>query len=380
MKKLIKKIRRLLTVLLVTVLFILLYAAYHVNLAFMFFLFIILTIIYFIIISKYNLKSYIIKQIKERPDEKISYITSSIISSANTNRTIFIGLRLLILVILLAIPIYLFREPHLIYEKQDNGYFLRYYTLGFSKIDDELVIPDKYKDGTVIGIRGDVFKNVKNLKTVILPPTIEEIRGGAFENCSDLERINIPVKVTEIHGDTFSGCTSLEEIVIPDKVTRIGGHAFYGCHSLREVVISDLSELKEIGSSAFRECYNLYSITLPYGVDINERAFKESPTTIQYHSLESSDLVSGYQNKVSHRFIEGEDDEFSFILNGREVKIKLKYVYSSIVNYSFSVEGIDYYTRFTLSDTKTYEKHGDNLFIFLSDHDSESVELTFYYN
>lgn len=364
----------------VTVLFILLYAAYHVNLAFMFFLFIILTIIYFIVISKYNLKSYIIKQVKERPDEKISYITSSIISSATTNRTIFIGLRVLILVILLLVPIYLFREPHLIYEKQDNDYVLRYYTLGFSKTDSELVIPDRYKDGKVVGIRGDVFKNVKNLKTVILPPTIEEIRGGAFENCSDLERINIPVKVTEIHGDTFSGCTSLEEIVIPDKVTRIGGHAFYGCHSLREVVISDLSELKEIGSSAFRECYNLYNITLPYGVDINERAFKESPTDIKYHSIENSSMIKDYQYRVSHKFIKDQDEEFKFDFNNTEVKVKLRYIYSSFENYSFDVEGLEYLSTFSLGKNTSYEKYRGNLLIVLSEHDSESAELTFYYN
>ena len=40
--------------------------------------------------------------------------------------------------------------------------------------------------------------------------------------------------------------------------------------------------VKEIGSSAFRKCKSLTSVSLPSGVSVNERAFKESPTQITY--------------------------------------------------------------------------------------------------
>ena len=91
------------------------------------------------------------------------------------------------------------------------------------------------------------------------------------------------VGLTEIRGNTFEECSRLVRIEIPDGVTRIGGHAFYGNSSLSEVVISSDSSLREIGSSAFRRCDSLREITLPRGVYINERAFKETYARISYY-------------------------------------------------------------------------------------------------
>jgi hypothetical protein len=82
-----------------------------------------------------------------------------------------------------------------------------------------------------------------------------------------------------VRGNTFEGCSSLTSIIIPEGVTRIGGHAFHGCTSLSYVSIP--STVTEIGSSAFRQCYSLYKVRVPYGAIINERAFKESPTSIR---------------------------------------------------------------------------------------------------
>ena len=41
------------------------------------------------------------------------------------------------------------------------------------------------------------------------------------------------------------------------------------------------STINEIGSSAFRGCLSLYRIRIPYNAYVNERAFKESPTSIE---------------------------------------------------------------------------------------------------
>ena len=71
-------------------------------------------------------------------------------------------------------------------------------------------------------------------------------------------------------------------------MTRIGGHAFYGDSNLSEVQLTSNSKLNEIGSSAFRQCSSLYSITIPRTTYVNERAFKESPTNIQYFNVNES--------------------------------------------------------------------------------------------
>ena len=302
----------------VTFLLIMFYVAYHVAFALSVFLFICLTIGYLIIISKYNIKSYLVKEVKSRPDEKISNIVASVFSASSNNKMIFTTIRIAMVLFVFCLSLGLFSSPHYIYEKQSNGYVLRYYTLGLLKTEKEITIPSKYKGDTVVGMRGDVFKNVKGLKKVILPDTMTEIRGGAFKRCSDLKEIKLPKKLEEIHGETFLGChslehieipksvkrigggafqycsnlksillpdideihgetfeecDSLEQIIIPDSVTRIGGHAFYGCDNLREVRFTTNSKLQEIGSSAFRMCGSLEEITIPWGVIVNERAF-----------------------------------------------------------------------------------------------------------
>ena len=116
-----------------------------------------------------------------------------------------------------------------------------------------------------------------------LPEHLTYLGGEAFYHCSSLEEVNLPAGLTEIRGNTFEECSSLLRIEIPDNVTRIGGHAFYGNTSLEEVVISPDSKLQQIGSSAFRCCDSLREITLPRGVSVNERAFKETPVRIDYY-------------------------------------------------------------------------------------------------
>lgn len=273
-----------------------LYVSYHTNLFIILFLVTLLTIYYIVIISKSGLKKILLKKIKSRPDEKISYVVASTLSSYGCNKYIGLIIRIIILMITVYTPFVIFKEPHFIYEKVDNGYNLRYYTLSLLKNDEIIEIPENYKGENVIGIRGDVFERVTSIKKVILPNTIEEIRGGAFKYCTNLKEINLPPKITEIHGDTFQGCTSLETIVIPEGVTRIGGSAFRNCSSLREVIIP--KTVTEIGSSAFRET-NITNVCISNNTYVNERAFKGTYAQIYYYennceAIENRDGINYY--------------------------------------------------------------------------------------
>ena len=174
-------------------------------------------------------------------------------------------------------------------------------------------------------IRGRAFKNNKKLQSVILPSSLEYLGGNAFAGCRSLVTIMIPDGISEIYGGTFSDCTSLESIYLPDDITaihaeafrgdinlkqvtlpskiteirantfencrsltsitiptgvrRIAAHAFEGCSRLSYVFVP--SSVEEIGSSAFRRCDSLYTIDIPNTTQVNDRAFKESPTTIR---------------------------------------------------------------------------------------------------
>lgn len=140
----------------------------------------------------------------------------------------------------------------------------------------EITIPSK-----VIEINGQTFEYCTSLRRINLHDNIISIHGENFIGCVNLDNVTLPSKITEIKGNTFESCSSLSSIVIPDGVTRIGGHAFYGCRKLSFVTVP--STVVEIGSSAFRQCTSLRTIRVPRNALINERAFKESPTTVTYY-------------------------------------------------------------------------------------------------
>ena len=291
----------------------------------------IILFIFYKITRKYNLIKYLTKQIKERPGEKISNIVMNVKNTfVNDNsKSIFI----VSILVAIFLPLIIFFTPKIIYEKTNGGYAVRYYMYGLTNLKSAR-IPEMHNNEPVVSLRGNTFSNMPFLESVILPNTIVEIRGQAFKNCYKLKEINIPNKLeylgggsfynaksiknielpdtltylggesfygansleyvklsnnlTEIRGDSFEYCTSLKKITIPDNVTRIGGHAFYGDSNLSEVQLTSNSKLNEIGSSAFRQCSSLYSITIPRTTYVNERAFKESPTNIQYFNVNES--------------------------------------------------------------------------------------------
>lgn len=284
----------------------------------------IILLIFYNVTKKYNLIKYLKKEIKARPNEKISNIIMNTKNSFVRND--LKKFKKITFLISITLPLIIFLNPKVIYEKSSDGYTVRFYAFGLTNFS-KVKINETYKGEKVVGIRGKVFKNMYLLREVKLPDTITEIRGQAFKNNFLLKTINLPknlkylgggafynnfslksielpdtliymggetffnaislenVKLSEsliqIRGNTFENCTSLKTIDIPDSVTRIGGHAFYLNEKLESVNITKYSNLTEIGSSAFRRCYNLKKIKIPSETYVNERAFKESPTTVE---------------------------------------------------------------------------------------------------
>lgn len=278
--------------------------------------------------KKYDLTKYLIKETKARPSEKISNIVMMTKNSLVTNN--LKKIRTYSILIAIILPLIIFIKPIIMYEKSNDGYAVRFYTFGLTNFTTA-DIPDSYRGEKIVGLRGNTFSNMPFLRKVTLPNTIKEIRGqafkndimlidvniptsleylggGAFYNAKSIEKVELPdtltylggesfygassleiIKLsnnlTEIRGDSFEYCTSLKSISIPDNVTRIGGHAFYGDTALSEVLLTENSKLAEIGSSAFRQCSSLYSITIPSDTYVNERAFKESPTSMRYFGV-----------------------------------------------------------------------------------------------
>ena len=79
--------------------------------------------------------------------------------------------------------------------------------------------------------------------------------------------------VTEIGSSAFRNCTGLTSITIPNSVTSIGSCAFSRCSGLTSITIPN--SVTSIGSSAFYECSGLTSVTIPNSVtEIGNMAFE----------------------------------------------------------------------------------------------------------
>ena len=254
----------------------------------------IILVVLFILSLRFNFKKYLVKQIKSRPSEKISNIIMNTKTSLVTNTS----KRFLLVssLIAVALPLFIFRNPRIFYEKLDDGYAVRFYAFGLTnmktaKIPEthngkkvislrgntfsnmkkltEINLPD-----SIIEIRGQAFKGLKNLETITLPENLEYLGGGAFQDCTSLKSIEIPSNVKEIHGDTFNGDYSLKTVTLNEGLERIGGSAFENCDSLETITMP--STLKEIGGSAFKYSSSLREVNLNDGLEtIDGAAFSD---------------------------------------------------------------------------------------------------------
>ena len=191
----------------------------------------------------------------------------------------------------------------------------------------EIVIPD-----SVTEIGSQAFSGCGKLTGVSIPNSVTMIRDRAFFDCNSLASITIPDSVTDIELQAFRNCTSLKEVTIPASVTYIGDEAFgyysdidgseikkvdgfrinyvkntYGHYYAAKngfsdedcIITNELSDgtleisnyagnsatyeipgeidgkkVVRIGDSAFIDCTELTSVTIPDGVtDIRWRAF-----------------------------------------------------------------------------------------------------------
>lgn len=87
---------------------------------------------------------------------------------------------------------------------------------------------------------------------------------------------NYTYPVTSIGASAFENCSNLQSVTIPTSVTTINSYAFYGCTKLGSVNLEE--GLETIGTSAFYNC-NLVNITIPStATSIGNGAFKSNPT------------------------------------------------------------------------------------------------------
>ena len=157
-----------------------------------------------------------------------------------------------------------------------------------------------FPEVTTIGF--NAFFGCTGLTSVSFP-VAETISNNAFSDCTGLISASFPVAET-INYDAFFGCTRLTSVSFPSAAT-VMGNPFFGCTALTSITLTDsggalsvledgkalilngtelvaypsasgdvtLSTIPIIGTTAFRGCTGLTSVSFPAATTIGNSAF-----------------------------------------------------------------------------------------------------------
>ena len=203
------------------------------------------------------------------------------------------------------------------YKLYDNGagYSIGYY----NGKDENLIIPSHIAGKPITIITRGVFQHHTELKTVIMPDTIEEMRQYTFQGCTSLYYVQFSQNLKTIGNCSFYGCRSLVDVVLPDSVTTIGTLLFQNCYSLKTVDLglnttyigayafdgcTSLKEVKigaKLGTTGFNDIFNSANMSLPVSLEsvvVNaNNPYLKSSNGVVYNVWYSRLLFYPYGNK-----------------------------------------------------------------------------------
>lgn len=165
--------------------------------------------------------------------------------------------------------------------------------------NQSIVLPAEIEGVPVKAIGDGAFHGNLNLKSVVLPDSVESIGNYSFASCKYLKNVYIGSGVKDIHINAFTYSQRLEEInvsennevysskdgviydktgtrlifcpygktdvIISDGALSIEKYAFRECKLLKSVEVPD--SVTSMGSGVFMDCTGLESIKLPPHID-----------------------------------------------------------------------------------------------------------------
>lgn len=128
-------------------------------------------------------------------------------------------------------------------EKYDFGVGLRgfwYSWNGLSTPKKTIIIPGEIqfnrKTYTVTKLSKHVFRDCKEIESVLIPDSIHTIESVAFMD-SGIISIKLPIGITILEDGVFYGCNRLQNVILPIALQKIESTAFEGVNMLNEIII-----------------------------------------------------------------------------------------------------------------------------------------------
>lgn len=127
-------------------------------------------------------------------------------------------------------------------------------------------------DNSVTSIAQYAFRNVSELKNIVIPDNITSIGTYAFDYCENLETLTLSNNLITIPTSMCRYCTKLSMvtpngetpklgvIMIPEGVVNINSNAFDSCQKLNSLILPSTLTSSGIGSSAFYNCQGLVEV------------------------------------------------------------------------------------------------------------------------
>lgn len=172
-------------------------------------------------------------------------------------------------------------------------------------------------DANSVGVKNhtitDICRGNTNLKTIVIPDSIETIERYAFKGCTALEEVEFPDGI-KIEKEAFNGCKSLKsikfkggvefeagafkdcenisgELVFPTAVSFPYGYdvfAFENCNNITSVVFSgdDKWLFYCRGNNAFKNCISLESVVFNKDYSYSELHFEDCTALKNVENME----------------------------------------------------------------------------------------------
>lgn len=144
-----------------------------------------------------------------------------------------------------------------------------YCLTGYEGKDEQITFPSNI----TISILGDkLFKGHTEITKVEIPDSVTQIGGFVFDGCSNLKTLKLPPHLDDMWQYALTRI-SVEEIIIPGSLKEIIPFTFNEAKSLKTVTIEE--GCKKIDAWAFKNCTALETVYLPTTMmDVHDKAFE----------------------------------------------------------------------------------------------------------